>query len=117
SILGAFSVAIFVAMFLAGAFFRGYGFIRERHFDIGQRLRGIRANIIKDAYNEALQAIESAGSAGDVQSAILNIFAKKVGYTLSKEEMEKLEGLSNLELNTAKKNGKDLLNEIANKLK
>ncbi|MEM5821146.1 MAG: hypothetical protein QXP34_02380 [Candidatus Aenigmatarchaeota archaeon] len=42
SFLGAFSIAIFVVMFLAGLFFRGYGYVGKEYYYAKARIRAIK---------------------------------------------------------------------------
>ncbi|MEM0243473.1 MAG: hypothetical protein QXT34_03460 [Candidatus Aenigmatarchaeota archaeon] len=59
SILGAFSVAIFVAMFLAGAFFRGYGFIKAEKYSIELKILAQKAKEARQKFEELLKKVDA----------------------------------------------------------
>lgn len=80
SFAGAFSVAIFIIMFLVGVFFRGYGFIEEKHLEyVGKRAR---EEHLKKVTTIAKLTIDKINRATDIDEVIRAVewFMERTGY-------------------------------------
>ncbi|MEM0476411.1 MAG: hypothetical protein QW367_02105 [Candidatus Aenigmatarchaeota archaeon] len=113
SVMGAFSIAIFVAMFLAGVFFRGLGFVEEKRFEyIGKRARD---EYLRKVHNAARLAIDRINIASDVDEIIRAVyqFIEKTGHYVDFSKIDEIRKKSNLE--DAKKTATSLIEELASK--
>ncbi|MEM0480736.1 MAG: hypothetical protein QXQ14_00915 [Candidatus Aenigmatarchaeota archaeon] len=58
SFLGAFSIAVFVAMFIAGVFFRGYGYIRAEAYGVALKTLSIRIKEARAKFEKLLDQVD-----------------------------------------------------------
>ncbi|MEM1725446.1 MAG: hypothetical protein QXW71_06765 [Thermoplasmata archaeon] len=113
SILGSFSIAIFVAMFLAGVFFRGLGFVKEKHFEyIGKRARDEYLRKVHNAARLAIDRINGASNADEIIKAV-HQFVEKTGLDVDFNKIDEIRKKSTLE--DAKKAATSLIQELASK--
>ncbi|MEM5872775.1 MAG: hypothetical protein QXV63_00905 [Candidatus Aenigmatarchaeota archaeon] len=113
SVMGAFSVAVFVVMFLAGVFLRGLGFVEEKHLEyIGKRARD---EYLRKVHNAARLAIDRINRASDVDEIIRAVyqFIEKTGHDVDFSKIDEIRKKSNLE--DAKKAATSLIEELASK--
>lgn len=112
SIAGAFSVAIFIAMFLAGVFLRGYGFIKEKHFEyVGKRAKEEHIKKVTNTANWAIDRINRANDIDDIIRAI-EWFMDKTGYYA---DYAKIDEIRKKPLADAKTEAEKLIRDLASK--